>query len=1189
MFKKCFVLIATIIFSLNYSLPLYALPEGENVVSGSANFTRLDENTLNISTSDRVIINYDSFSIAEPEAVHFLQPSSQSVALNRVVGVNPSEILGVLTANGKIYLINPNGILFGPNSQVDTAGLVASTLDIKDSDFLNGNLVFIKNVDKVGASVINQGYIQAKEAILLGSAVKNEGQIVTTLGTTVLASGEKITLGLDTAGMISVVIDEAVKNEISGVSDGVKNTGKIAADGGLVVLTAKALDNVFDYAVNNEGIIQANALDASTGKVELVANQRVNVAGKIEARGGEVVIDAAGADLAGSIFSNTTDIILHNQAVHINDVLTSGVVTVSDVGDIYFDGNYIVEKASGVASLTVTSGVGPIPTGETGSFYQADGKTIAVDGDIDISGYDIFLANIISGNDLTVVADNTINLKSASSIKVANDISMDAGDDILINADIVLSENNTSLNAIGDIIQANTSEIVAGGNVDIAGNNITLNDIYLGGDFTATADGSMNLLGLIEFAPITFTYGTATITTTSIIDYGDITALRATNEGEGYGLKFDLSSVPNTITVTSAEIYYYTSTSQPLESPNVKSLSEAQLIGLQDALETHKQEYHYNDGVVKTYGKDYPDYAPYIIIHAVVTTDTETNIPVVTAYTLGDYGGTLGFPTNVSGGWSSSGDKEIDVSWNLPTQDTGYGTFTANVRGNYVMNSGSEINTNGGDASITAGGDVTLTLVDAENGDVSITSGGSIIDGDLGVAPTELDIIGHTITLSALNPFLTDDGNGGKPVGAIDLGYPYDFSYIWDEIATTDVTDVSPDSYTASFSGGEWTFYATSPTRNDTTAGHYFHVATVSGSEYSDTADLGPFGTLKITAEDQTKTYGSTFTFDTTTPSDDFTVDGLLGTDSVSSVNLYSAGAAPTATVISPGPNYDIVPSNAVITATLGPGMLNKYYVTYVNGTLEVNKADAIILVTPYNVVYDGTAHTATGSATGVLGETLTGLDLSGTTHTNAGSYTDTWTFTDVTGNYNDASNTINDIIAKAALTVTANDTSKDYGQPDPIFTYQITSGSLVEGDSFSGALTREPGEDVGIYDILQGTLTAGDNYAIDYIPGIFTILAAIIPPAPAPEALIYDYLTERWRWPVQEIIGTDTGTRVYAMDPQIRPIPVYFYHPVTPTDTGAFEGLALTADMYEFIENNIRARGESFFPWLEEEFKKRR
>jgi hypothetical protein len=93
------------------------------------------------------------------------------------------------------------------------------------------------------------------------------------------------------------------------------------------------------------------------------------------------------------------------------------------------------------------------------------------------------------------------------------------------------------------------------------------------------------------------------------------------------------------------------------------------------------------------------------------------------------------------------------------------------------------------------------------------------------------------------------------------------------------------------------------------------------------------------------------------------------------------------------------------------------------NGSVEISigKANASITVSGYSVTYDGAAHTATGTAIGVNGESLAGLNLSGTTHTTAGSYNDSWTFTDVTGNYNNTSSSISDSIAKAEANVVVN------------------------------------------------------------------------------------------------------------------------------------------------------------------------
>ena len=164
---------------------------------------------------------------------------------------------------------------------------------------------------------------------------------------------------------------------------------------------------------------------------------------------------------------------------------------------------------------------------------------------------------------------------------------------------------------------------------------------------------------------------------------------------------------------------------------------------------------------------------------------------------------------------------------------------------------------------------------------------------------------------------------------------------------------------------------------------------------------------LTITADDLTKTYGDSITFAGT----EFSTSGLVNADTVDSVTLTSSGAAATASV--GGSPYDIVASAAV-----GTGLAN-YTITYIDGELTVTKADAVIVVTGYTGVYDGASHGATGSATGVLGEDLSGdLDL-GASFTNVPGGPATWTFTDSTGNYNDDDGMVAIVITKAPTMTT--------------------------------------------------------------------------------------------------------------------------------------------------------------------------
>ncbi|WP_291351517.1 filamentous hemagglutinin N-terminal domain-containing protein [Acidovorax sp. 16-64-162] len=138
---------------------VHAQPVGGVVSAGSATIGGAPGNMTITQTTPNVAINWQSFGVRAGESVQFVQPGSSSVALNRVIGSDPSNILGSLTANGKVFLVNPNGILFGAGASVNVGGLVASTLAISDADFMANNYKF----SGAGAgSVLNQGTINAR-------------------------------------------------------------------------------------------------------------------------------------------------------------------------------------------------------------------------------------------------------------------------------------------------------------------------------------------------------------------------------------------------------------------------------------------------------------------------------------------------------------------------------------------------------------------------------------------------------------------------------------------------------------------------------------------------------------------------------------------------------------------------------------------------------------------------------------------------------------------------------------------------------------------------------------------------------------------------------------------------------------------------------------------------------------------
>lgn len=257
----------------------WALPTGGVVSAGSTSITTGAGNMTINQSSQNAAINWQGFSIGQAEAVRFVQPNAASVALNRVLGSDPSSILGSLSANGKVFLVNPNGILFGQGAQVNVGGLVASTLNITDSDFIAGRYKF------AGAgpgSVLNQGSINADGGYvaLLGANVSNEGTIAARLGTVALVAGNAMTLDVAGDGLLNVTVNEGAVNAL------VQNGGLIRADGGQVLLSAQAAGNLLQTVVNNTGVIQAQTIENRNGTIKLLGDMQsgtVNVGGTLDA------------------------------------------------------------------------------------------------------------------------------------------------------------------------------------------------------------------------------------------------------------------------------------------------------------------------------------------------------------------------------------------------------------------------------------------------------------------------------------------------------------------------------------------------------------------------------------------------------------------------------------------------------------------------------------------------------------------------------------------------------------------------------------------------------------------------------------------------------------------------------------------------------------------------------------------
>jgi filamentous hemagglutinin family protein len=279
-----------------------SLPTGGSVSSGKATVSAGSKTLTVNQTSQNVALNWQTFSIGKDNAVVFVQPNSNSVALNRVLGADPSVILGSLTANGKVFLVNPNGILFGKGANVNVGGLVASTLGISDADFMSGRYAFSGS----GGAVLNQGSINADGGYvaLLGASVSNQGLIQANLGTVALAAGEAVTLDVAGDGLLNVAINKGAVNAL------VENGGVLRADGGRVMMTAQAAGALLRTVVNNSGIIEARTLENRNGTIMLLGDMQsgtMNVGGVFDASaaqggdGGFIETSAATVNVADGV------------------------------------------------------------------------------------------------------------------------------------------------------------------------------------------------------------------------------------------------------------------------------------------------------------------------------------------------------------------------------------------------------------------------------------------------------------------------------------------------------------------------------------------------------------------------------------------------------------------------------------------------------------------------------------------------------------------------------------------------------------------------------------------------------------------------------------------------------------------------------------------------------------------------
>lgn len=468
--------------------PVTALagPGGARVVAGAGTITQSGGTTTVHQSSQSLSLTWQTFNIGPGETVDFVQPGSSSIAVNRVIGGQPSEILGHLIANGQVWLINPSGILFGKGSQVDVGSLVASTLDLNP----NGTAAASSFSGQSAAAVVNQGSITAASGgyvALLASRVDNEGVVSARLGTVAIGAGSAATLTFSGNHLLAVEVDASTLKSLAA------NHGLIAADGGTVYMTAGAKNSLLASTVNSTGVIRAQSVESHDGTIVLSAGQSngaVSVAGTVDASGphgtgGTVTVTGSQVSVAANTSVNASgqsgggSIRIGGgweggeglpQAKTVN-VAQSAVLDASATGK--GNGGEVVVRANvddpqSTASVHGTLLATAGPSGGNGGRIETSGYSLNVDaitakaaapqgqaGEWLLDPYNVTIGatgSSVGGGSYVPTADSTITASSISS-------ALSAGSSVTITT-------GTSGGSIGDI-QVNSPIVKSSGNSDV--------------------------------------------------------------------------------------------------------------------------------------------------------------------------------------------------------------------------------------------------------------------------------------------------------------------------------------------------------------------------------------------------------------------------------------------------------------------------------------------------------------------------------------------------------------------------------------------------------------------------------------------------------------------------------------------------------------------------------------------------
>lgn len=440
--------------------PLWAgsLPQGGQVISGQANISQ-QGNGLRVDTkTDRTAINWQKFSIGPDHKVHFQQPDGSSVTLNRVIGGDPSKIYGMLSSNGKLILLNPNGIWFGPDSRISSRALVAAAGRISDEQMAAFEKSGKLDVQLEGL-VRNEGRIEVPDhgsVVLLGAQVENAGVIQARQGEVTLATGPRATLDFHGDGLLSLALLDGADNQVSeGLSGGVSNSGTIDVGSGVVAMSAARAAKHLDSVISVGGAVIANSVSSQGGRIVLGNSARTEVSGSLSAKGtdggsikvlGDQVQIAGSARLDASGSAGKGGEILVGGGFQGQGEVSAKSASVAKGAQLRADGKkyggLIVTWSDGT---TTFAGQASAKGGERGGVVETSGKRLHVSADakVDASGGNTSGTWLLDPETVNIVdnasGDDVSAASLVNSLKTTN-VVVSASQRINVNAPIIASQ-----------------------------------------------------------------------------------------------------------------------------------------------------------------------------------------------------------------------------------------------------------------------------------------------------------------------------------------------------------------------------------------------------------------------------------------------------------------------------------------------------------------------------------------------------------------------------------------------------------------------------------------------------------------------------------------------------------------------------------------------------------------------------